>query len=285
MQVPRRELVQLKDECVAQVAVHEFDFILEPDLELVCGTPSGHQYTVPVDQDFIKENFIQGPYEPGKTRLSFPGGAMIDPNTATIITPDVHPRLSHDEGKDGPGVTAIGEFEYLVVKVIASDGSNSLSENELADAVFGTYGDPVNIKSQYGLCSHGKNVVVESEDRSGTSTNISQGVVTITVDVSTSEGDAVMRNAVTSEINAQFGVSSPTALADHALYCLPPNTMGGIAYAFINSWMSVYSDTWCRPVSAQMVRKMQQIYFTSRENMIPLSYIFFFFIQKARGRA
>ena len=28
--------------------------------------------------------------------------------------------------------------------------------------------------------------------------------------------------------------------------------MGGIAYAFMNSWMSVYSDTWCNSVSAQL---------------------------------
>ena len=242
-------------ECLAEVVEHEVDFLLEPDKELVCATPSGLYYTVPVDQDFITKNFIEGPYESGKTKLSFPGGAMINPNTAKIISPDVHPRLTHDRTKSGAAVKTVGESEYLVVRVIATDGSTTLSESELGDAVFGYNGDPVNLKSQYGLCSHGKNIVVESPDRTGDSTNISQGVVTITVDVSTSQGDVAMRNAVTNEINAQFGVSSPTQITNHALYCMPPNTMGGIAYAFIYGWMSVYSDTWCRPVSAQMVRK------------------------------
>ena len=28
--------------------------------------------------------------------------------------------------------------------------------------------------------------------------------------------------------------------------------MSGIAYAYMNSWMSVYKDNWCNYVSAQM---------------------------------
>ena len=36
------------------------------------------------------------------------------------------------------------------------------------------------------------------------------------------------------------------------MYCLPPNTMQGIAYATINSWNSVYSNEWCTYVSAQV---------------------------------
>ena len=65
-------------------------------------------------------------------------------------------------------------------------------------------------------------------------------------------GDVTMRNAITSELNRLFVFSSPTSLANHVMYCLPPGTMSGIAYAFVNSWMSVYSDQWCTYVSAQM---------------------------------
>jgi len=53
-------------------------------------------------------------------------------------------------------------------------------------------------------------------------------------------------------LNSQFGVGSPTVLADHVLYCFPPNTMSGIAYAYYNSWNSLYSDNWCRSLSAKM---------------------------------
>eukprot|EP00957_Ditylum_brightwellii_P196488 14971448-Ditylum_brightwellii.AAC.1 len=49
-----------------------------------------------------------------------------------------------------------------------------------------------------------------------------------------------------------FGVSNPSKLANHVMYCLPPGTMSGIAYAYINSWNSVYSDNWCTYLTAQM---------------------------------
>ena len=61
-----------------------------------------------------------------------------------------------------------------------------------------------------------------------------------------------MRNAVTAALNSKFGVSSPSQLASHVMYCLPPGTMSGIAYAYIDHWMSVYSDEWCTYVSAQL---------------------------------
>jgi len=75
-------------------------------------------------------------------------------------------------------------------------------------------------------------------------THVQTGATTVTVSTSTSEGDVVMRNAITAELNSQFGVTSPNQIANHVLYCLPPGSMEGIAYAFIYSWMSVYSDNW-----------------------------------------
>ena len=83
-------------------------------------------------------------------------------------------------------------------------------------------------------------------------TNISGGVVTINVPTtSTAQGDIAMVNDVTSKITSVFGIS-PQYIASHVMYCLPPNTMNGIAYAYINSWLSVYSNDWCNHVSAQI---------------------------------
>ena len=131
-------------------------------------------------------------------------------------------------------------------------GSTSADEATLSNSILGTSGDTTNLASQYSACSHGKLNFVGVDNRSGTSTSISNGVVTVTLNTSVSDGDTVMRNAITSELNAQFGVSSPTQLANHVMYCLPPGTMTGIAYAFVNSWMSVYSDNWCQSLSAQL---------------------------------
>jgi hypothetical protein len=145
----------------------------------------------------------------------------------------------------------------LAVRVIAGDNTKyGNTEAQLSDFVFGNGNDPVNLQSQYKACSYNqlnfnkvpnKNMVTPS----GQNTNIANGVVTIEVATLPSEGDGPMRNAITAKINEVFGQSA-SSLATHVMYCLPPNTMSGIAYAYINSWNSVYSNQWCNFVSAQM---------------------------------
>jgi hypothetical protein len=145
-----------------------------------------------------------------------------------------------------------GDKSVLAVRVIASDGQTSSSEATISDSVFGTSGDPVNLASQYGACSHGKLNIVKPPNQSSGGLSINEGVVTVTLPTtSTTTGDVTMRNAISSALETAFGVPA-YQIADHLMYCLPPNTMGGIAYAFMNSWMSVYSDVWCNYVSAQL---------------------------------
>jgi hypothetical protein len=36
------------------------------------------------------------------------------------------------------------------------------------------------------------------------------------------------------------------------MYCMPPATQMGIAYAFVDSWLSVYKDEGCNSLSAGM---------------------------------
>ena len=71
------------------------------------------------------------------------------------------------------------------------------------------------------------------------------GAVTVTVPSATSAGDGVLSNEVTEVLKTEFGVSSPTALANHVMLCMPPGAMAGIAYANLPGWRSVYSDQWC----------------------------------------
>eukprot|EP00557_Chaetoceros_sp_GSL56_P002202 CAMPEP_0176500276 /NCGR_PEP_ID=MMETSP0200_2-20121128/13434_1 /TAXON_ID=947934 /ORGANISM="Chaetoceros sp., Strain GSL56" /LENGTH=640 /DNA_ID=CAMNT_0017898871 /DNA_START=1953 /DNA_END=3875 /DNA_ORIENTATION=+ len=152
---------------------------------------------------------------------------------------------------------AQGTFSVLIVRVEAINAATSVSESDLAGSVFGNnIANPqtINMSSQYKACSHDKLHFVEASDRNGKSsaTKIRKGATTVYVNVSTSQGDWVMRNAVTEKLNEEFNVSRPSELADHVMYCLPPNTFNGVAYAFINSWNSVYNDRWCTMLSAQM---------------------------------
>jgi hypothetical protein len=92
-------------------------------------------------------------------------------------------------------------------------------------------------------------------------TAITAGVVDVKVDLSVAAGDSIIRNAVTTKIDSVFGVSNPYQLANHVMYCMPPGVMSGFAYAYINSWNSVYSNEWCNFLSAQMheVRRLDVI--------------------------
>lgn len=143
----------------------------------------------------------------------------------------------------------------------------------------------MNLKSQYEACSFDKLKINKAADRTAsvngkadivngkykllkillllistnhslyisvTTTYTQIGATTVQVTTSTSETDSVMRPAITEELKAQFGVTNPNQLADHVMYCLPANTMGGIGYAYINSWNSVYSNEWCTYVSIQL---------------------------------
>ena len=151
----------------------------------------------------------------------------------------------------------LGTRSVLAVRVVTTDKSVSYNEAALSDDVFGTTGDAVNLRTQYSACSHGQLDFQPIPDKDMTSdpsdditTDIRNGVVTVKVNRSSTDGDGAVRTATTNALTAAFGTAS--GLADHVMYCLPPGTMSGIAYAYVNSWNSVFSDNWCRYVSVQM---------------------------------
>ncbi len=112
---------------------------------------------------------------------------------------------------------------------LLTDASTTASQAVLADSVFGNAGDPINVTERYNSCSHGKLTF-----NAATGSGITNGVTEVTVAVATSGGDEAMVNAVTAALNSNFNVSDPSQIADNIMYCLPPGTMSGIAYAFFN---------------------------------------------------
>jgi len=150
--------------------------------------------------------------------------------------------------------------------------------------------DTLNLSSGYEQCSYGAltftPLASETGNDGGDEVSIVDGVVTINVDVAANgNSDGNVRNAVTDKIKAVFG-SDMQAVADYwmcecslfvqsfveffllsskfsyffslpfLLYfsdCLPPGTSGSwIAYAYINSYISVYNNQWCNYPSGQM---------------------------------
>jgi hypothetical protein len=193
--------------------------------------------------------------------MKMPKNTFFNEERAEINMMDLPEMASTPVGPEGPQRRELavveGKLTILVVRVVARDSETTRSEEDLANSVFGTNGQAVNMKSQYDSCSHGKLNFERADSRdsyyySNSNRKIRNGVTTVYVDISTGQGDSVMRNAVTAKLNQEFDVSKPNQLADLVMYCLPPGTFSGVAYAYIDSWNSIYNDEWCSKLSAQM---------------------------------
>jgi len=225
--------------------------------EAVENTPhSGDLITIPAGSTISKDGKIDFHDQPspiksfnigtslGATKIN--RGNLFNRDLRDAKTPEeLHRRLQQ------------GNKSVLAVRVVAFGGSTTASEETLSDEVFGTSGDLANLVSQYKACSYDKLIFAPVDDQNMQSpagdatSNIRNGVMTVQVDTDVSDGDSVMKNAITSKITEVFG-KAPNQIADYTMYCLPPNTMSGVAYAYINSWLSIYSDQWCNYLSAQV---------------------------------
>eukprot|EP00980_Cylindrotheca_fusiformis_P016027 scaffold4715_cov115-Cylindrotheca_fusiformis.AAC.11 len=229
---------------------------LHDAVELQCSTPSEMIYNVPnVDVAWIRKESSSGALVSGVTMLGIPPQTLIDKRTQTLIL-DGPPTLLNDidnsesHNRRHLAVTT-GTKRVLVVRVIATDSTTTATESELASDIFGDDGDILNMKSQYYDCSFGKLQMEKTDDRVGATTNIQNGVVTISPGVATDGGELAMVNAISSMLAIEF--STPASnLADHIMYCLPPGTFYGLAYAYMNGFRSVYNDIWCSSPSVQM---------------------------------
>lgn len=120
--------------------------------------------------------------------------------------------------------------------------TTSATEAELADAVFSTDGDLVNLKSQYAACSYGamEFIPATSEDY-GNTISITDGVNTVIDTNNFAEGGntLLIQGNVTNQLADQVGAEWPGYSSDrYAMYCMPPGTLFGgfpyLAYSFLN---------------------------------------------------
>ena len=160
----------------------------------------------------------------------------------------------------------MGTKTVLAVRVILDDAKyNVASQAGLSNDIFGNGIDPVNLKSQFAACSYNQLIFDKSPNRlmsndpNDDTTAISNGVVDIKVALRSQNNVKSIANAVTEKINLVFGVDSPKRLANHVMYCLP-NGVISYAYAYVNSWNSVYGSDRCNKVSYQMHEVSQGVF-------------------------
>lgn len=225
-----------------------------PNIELNDGT---FYEMINLSRDFDDSNWTTG-----VTTISIPNGAEYKADgtvdmkgTMPTFVADVDTRSeSRFEGKK----------TLLAVRVVAANNKTTgIDEYSLSDSIFGIDKDMVNLASQFKDCSYGKLKFITAQYRSGKSRNsgnvdIVNGVITVKVpSIKVSRGTAVMRNAISKELNELFDIINPQELADYVIYCLPPGTFftgtySKVGYAYYNSWLSVFNNEWCTSLSLQM---------------------------------
>eukprot|EP00804_Cyclotella_cryptica_P000316 CCRYP_010238-RA/>CCRYP_010238-RA protein AED:0.34 eAED:0.34 QI:894/1/1/1/0.6/0.83/6/180/677 len=138
-----------------------------------------------------------------------------------------------------------GEKPVLVVKVTDVNGLSHLdSPSVMSDKVFGTSGDTATMKSQFAACSFNKlNIVPGGQDSNKISREMSApGVVEVNIPIDitkSTQGD--IRKEVKKSVEAKLGISLP-GVFHHVMIVLEGCYIecGWSAYAFVNSWLSVY---------------------------------------------
>lgn len=139
-----------------------------------------------------------------------------------------------------------GVKPILVVKVIDSGGlARPESPAIIGDNIFGTIDDPVNLASQMKACSFGQLDIVPGPQTGGLIQD-APGVITITIPVSLLDNSrSNIRNAVTTAAQVKLGFNLPGPY-QQVMYVLENCYVdcGWAAYAYVNSWNSVYQGNY-----------------------------------------
>jgi len=214
---------------------------------------SGGKRHAATQRHFLKK-FKNGEFVAGASTMTTSKGSIIDHATGRMYLPKdidfdqdiktVHPRSSQVRATTGAN-------KLLVVRVNVAGGSQSppYSKSTLSDKWFGTSGDAINNNSQYQACSFGK---VSFDPYIGTTSsgvNISDGSYEITVSASYNGSDSAIESEARSVLEQDLGNLSQF---DYVALSVPANSQQYAAYAYINSWLSLYQGSYVTDVTVQM---------------------------------
>lgn len=200
---------------------------------------------------FSEKKFKKNEKIPGEKGKRFESGVTTLHGDVTIKNgklfikgnPSFGRRNNNANKNRGRHLSSTGDKNVLVLRVQALDGATSSSEDELTDNIFGTFGDVFNLKTGYIGCSYDQLKFLPTADHSN-------GVYTVQVSQN-------LASSTMSQVENAVIAAATTALGDlesqydYVMICTPP-VSSGLAYAYINWYLSVYNDNWCNSPSAQM---------------------------------
>lgn len=149
-----------------------------------------------------------------------------------------------------------GIKKVLVVRANARGSATTATKETLSDKIFGANGDTATLKSQYLACSHGKLDFQPFEGMTAGGTYVDGGVIDVNINTYVPGSNRYdVEDAL--EEAADKLVGGLHEQFDHVMLCLPPGSTSGrntnwIAYGYINSWLSVFNDDFCKSMSTQV---------------------------------
>ncbi|KAL7559359.1 hypothetical protein ACA910_009365 [Epithemia clementina (nom. ined.)] len=232
----------------------------------------------PSCEDLMKKKTLKSSI----SRVQLKKGAYIDHDKQKVVLPPGNPidvdntsrgrngdLFQHHDGRSLAG-SAVGTKTFLAVKIISKDNAGnptsiSQTEDVLSDRVFGTFGDQVNLKTQFEACSQGIYTVEPATvgDPVNDQYYIQNGVVTVEVDKYATEGRLANMNAAIDKLKVMFNLGSQSPrdiLANYFMFCMPPDMatdnnpsqLMAPGVATTGGWQSCYRGDWCTFPSTQM---------------------------------
>jgi len=192
-----------------------------------------------------------------ESTLLFTNGIQLSDDGMYVSSPDLdlYPGSKNVKQKDSR-LFVTGDKNLLVVKVIDVNGlavAESLAQ--ISDDVFGSFSNPVNLKSQMSACSFGKvNFIPGAFPESAGDNADSPGVIEVNIPISlTASNRYDVANAVTTAVQEKLGTSLPGPY-QHVMCVLESCYVGcgWKAYAQVNGWQSISHDEFYKHVRTQM---------------------------------
>jgi hypothetical protein len=141
--------------------------------------------------------------------------------------------------------------KLLVVRIATADGAvTTATEAELANSIFGTGDNIVNLKSQYAACSYDSMEFIPAISADyGNAITITNGVTTVTDPNNNAAGvdNFLIQASVTNILSsAVVPLDWPGGSDRYVMYCMSPGTLyptsngldGYLAYAYPNYYLS-----------------------------------------------
>lgn len=244
----------------------------EVNCELLPSSPAaggrfGRTYRL-IGTEHLPPDLADQELESGVDTLAIPR-ALISPRNHTIEIPrdanvvrrkgrnrpDNQDNFFDYSTEDRRKLAQIGDRTILVVRVTTPNSSPTVTSAQLSDKIFGTNNDPHNLASQYEACSFGKLKFLPFSASIRSVSYTSPGVIQVEIptpseyNYASFEKDRFLVSEASEYLNDLFGNAFPF---DYAMFCLPPDTFSGIAYAWRNGQRSVYKDVWATSLSSQL---------------------------------